>query len=135
MKSTRNSNLTRKTVREAQAKHEELLMKEFKTKPKPFYNYVRQKQKVKVGISQLRKEDRNLTETDLEAAEELSKFFQSVFTKEPQGDTPKLDNQISNDLKDVEFTSEDVAKELNKLSTDKSPGPDKLHLRILKECS
>ena len=33
----KQSNVTRKTVREAQAKHEERLMKEFKIKPKAFY--------------------------------------------------------------------------------------------------
>ena len=78
----RQNNKTRQIVREAQANYEKQLMKEFKKKPKQFYNYVREKQKVKVGISQLEKEDGTRTDSDEETAENLSDFFQSVFASE-----------------------------------------------------
>ena len=83
-------------------------MKEFKNKPKAFYGYVGQNQKVKVGVQQLKKEDGSLTDTDEEAAEVLSNFFQSVFTKEPDGEVPELQQVIDCKLGDIEFTQQDV---------------------------
>ena len=76
----KQNNRTRQTVRKAQAKFEKKLMEEFKENPKAFYGYVRSKQKVKAGISQLERSEGGLTDTDQEAAEILSDFFQSVFT-------------------------------------------------------
>ncbi|XP_072014972.1 uncharacterized protein [Amphiura filiformis] len=131
----KQNNVTRKIVREAQAKYEQRLMKEFKSKPKAFYSYVRQNQKVKVGVAQLEKDDGNLTENDEEAAEVLSQFFQSVFTQEPTGEAPELESVIDEEVDDVVFTQEDVKKELDKLKPDKSPGPDSVHPKVLKECS
>ena len=60
----RQNNKTRQIVRKAQANYEKQLMKEFKKKPKQFYSYVRDKQKVKVGIPQLEKEDGTRTDSD-----------------------------------------------------------------------
>ena len=57
----RQSNKTKKKVRKAQAEHERRLMKEFKVKPKAFYSYVRAKQKVRSGVSQLKNEQGELT--------------------------------------------------------------------------
>ena len=49
-------------------------MKEFKTKPK-FYSYVREKQKVKVGVTQLKKEDGTRTDNDETAAQGTEQVF------------------------------------------------------------
>ena len=74
-------------------------MKEFKDKPKQLFNYVREKQKVKLGISRLENEEGNLTEDEKEAANVLNRFFQSVFTEEPDGDVPGLEtNFIGDDM-------------------------------------
>ena len=40
-------------------------MKEFKTKPKQFYSYVREKQKVKVGVTQLEKTEQAVIKRQL----------------------------------------------------------------------
>ena len=110
-------------------------MKEFKTKPKQFYSYVRDKQKVKVGVTQLEKDDGSRTESDRETADLLSEFFQSVYTSEPAGDVPTLPTVIGDIVDDFTFTKEDVEEKLNKLSGDKCPGPDQFHPRVLRECS
>ena len=88
----RQSNATKKKVRKVQADYEKSLgsSKEFKNKPKAFYGYVRAKQKVKTGVSQLAIEDSCLTNADKETADVLNSFFQSVFTVEPDGETPTL---------------------------------------------
>ena len=129
----RQSNATKKKVRKAQADYERRIMKEFKNKPKAFYGYVRAKQKVKTGVSQLAKEDGNLTNTDKETADVLNRFFQSVFTVEPDGETPtlprcKLD---VDDIQSAEFTVENVVEKLRQL---KSPGTDQVHPYVLREC-
>ena len=132
----KQNNRTRKIVRRAQANLERDLMKNFKTKPKAFYSYVRGKQKVKVGVSQLEKADGGLTETDSETAEVLSEFFQSVYTREPQGDVPQMAKRVAKDdeLKDIDFTEHDIMEKLQALKPDKCPGPDGFHPYVLREC-
>ena len=80
---------------------------ESKTNPKSFVflQYVASKTRHKENISNLTKQDRSLTETDKEKASVLNNFFCSVFTEES-------------------------AQHVNK-----SPGPDGLHPRMLKELS
>ena len=65
-------NITKKAVGKAQADFEKKIMKEFKDKPKQLFNYVREKQKVKSGISRLENEEGNLTEDEKEAANVLN---------------------------------------------------------------
>jgi hypothetical protein len=73
--------------------------------------------------------------TDLEKAEALNTFFASVFVNEPPDDIPSLDLRTSNTLHQVTFTLDKVKKKLESLKTGKSPGPDKIHPRVLKECA
>ena len=111
-------------------------MKEFKDKPKQLLNYVREKQKVKSGISRLENEEGNVTEDEKEAANVLNRFFQSVFTEEPDGDVPGLEtNFIGDDMTDCLFSEEDVAEHLKKLKPDKSPGLDGIHPQVLSSCA
>ena len=134
VKYKKQNNKTRKIVRGAQAHFEQMLMKQFKQKPKAFYSYVRSKQ-VKAGISHLEKQNGDLTETDEEAAEILSESFQSVYTREPPGDVPEMTSRVDDEHEpgDVEFT-EDVMDKLRDLKPDKCSGPDKIHPHVLKEC-
>ena len=133
----KQSNLTKKKVRKAQAEHERRIMKAFKNKPKAFYGYVRAKQKVKTGVSQLETEEGELTNTDKETANILNNFFKSVFTKEPEGETPTLPRRKPDveEIQTADFTLEDVVKKLHQLKPDKSPGIDQVHPYVLKECS
>ena len=111
-------------------------MKEFKQKPKQLCNYVRAKQKVKVGISRLEKENGEMTTMDEEAANVLNGFFDSVFTIEPEGEVPELDPRHRGVIQaDCEFTVEDVVEQLRKLKADKSPGMDGIHPQVLNLCA
>ncbi|XP_072023433.1 uncharacterized protein [Amphiura filiformis] len=111
-------------------------MKNFKKKPKAFYSYVRAKQKVKAGVSQLEDEKGELTKTDQETANVLNNFFKSVFTNEPDGDVPTLPDRCPGieKLCGAAFTVDDVEKKLHALKEDKSPGIDQIHPYVLKEC-
>ena len=73
-----------------------------------------------------------LPKTDQKIA--LSNVFNSVFTKEPDTDIPKLEKKVvDSQLEDIKLSKKDVVKKLMKLKIDKSPGPDAMHPRLLKE--
>ena len=76
------------------------------------------------------------TEDNKEKANILSEYFSSVFTKEPEGDVPVLNyTRVQQDIQAITVTENMVLKVLQTLKTDKSPGPDGLHPRLLKELS
>jgi len=61
-------------------------------------------------------------------------FFQSVFTKEPNDTAPTLPlKETKFKMIEKKITEDEIAKILKTLKIDKSPGPDKIHPRILKE--
>ena len=133
----RQSNATKKKVlRKVQADYKRRIMKKFKNKAKAFYGNVRAKQKVKTRVLQLAKEDGDLTNTDKETADVLNSFFQSVFTVEPDGETPTLPRRKPDvdDVLSAAFTVEDVVEKLHQLKPDKSPGIDQVHPHVLREC-
>ena len=76
------------------------------------------------------------TENDKNKAEELNKYFISVFTNEDLASIPALENQSDgHSLEDIEINEAIVLKQLENLKVNKSPGPDCLHPRLLKELS
>ena len=77
-----------------------------------------------------------LTETSVDKANILAKYFSSVFTQEK--DLSDIVNEcidFSNikQMSEVEFKSEEILKKLLDLKICKSPGPDLIHPRVLKE--
>ena len=70
---------------------------------------MRDKQKVKVGVTQLEKKDGSRTDRAKETIlEVLSQFFQSVYTIEPPGGVPILPIVTDDMIVDFEFTKEDA---------------------------
>ena len=69
-----------------------------------------------------------------EKASTLNAFFSSVFTRENMDSMPdQEEREIEQLLNEVNFTHEEVLNKLKSLKTDKSPGPDQIHARLLKE--
>ena len=63
-----------------------------------------------------------------------SNFFASVFTKENNGDIPKLKRYpVKETMEDLVIKQEDVQKHLKGLNINKSQGPDNIHPRLLRE--
>ena len=112
---------------------EQFVAKSSKENPKYFYQYAKSKLKIKENISSLLKDDGTLTKGDLEKAEVLNNFFTSVFTKEDKDNIPIFKPNIENLIYDFNVTKDDMYKALNSLKVNKSPGPDGIHPRILKE--
>ena len=136
---TRARNQAKWHTRKAQRIYEQKIAKEAKKNPKQFWSYVNSKRKSQVNIPDLDiTDDKNPPKTtnDDEKAELLNQYFKKVFTDE---DLQKIPNakkkRIENTLKDIEITQEEVLKRLKALNQNKSPGPDNIHPRILKELS
>ena len=68
------------------------------------------------------------TSNDEEKADVLSAFFSSIFTIEPSGETPEIDEcQRSTEIDPKITTAANVQKKLVGLNPNKSPGLDNIH--------
>jgi hypothetical protein len=77
-----------------------------------------------------------VTSSDSEKANVLADFFSSVFTEEGDLVMPVLDiNPYTPKLDILNISTETIKKILDNLKIDKSPGPDNIHPRILRELS
>ncbi len=66
-------------------------------------------------------------------ADVLAEFFSSVFTLEPDGEVPVMDDVPTRfPCVDRLFNQEEIIKLLRALEPSKSPGPDELHPQTLK---
>ena len=85
------------------------------------------------NISNLLKDDGTLTENDQQKAEVLKTFFHSVFTDDSnQNDMPVFEPRTQKLLSHI-VSEDQMERALKSLKIDKSPGPDGLHPRVLKE--
>ena len=131
----RARNLVKKETRKHIVDKERLLALQVKSNPKAFYKYVSSKTKPKESVSNLCKGDGLLTDNDSEKAELLNNFFSSVFTSEDSSDSQEFIKDINVQICNLSVSPDQMEKALNNLNISKSPGPDKLHPRILKELS
>ena len=126
-------NRSTKGVRQAKKAHERIIAENLKVNPKGFWKLVQQKTKVKTGITDLISNGIKIT-SDQGKANILNRFFSSFFTVEDQVTVPKI--EILNDIPEqvhLHITENQVIKVLEKLKTDKSPGPDGIHNKVLYE--
>ena len=68
-------------------------------------------------------------------ADLFNQYFSSVYTEEDLYNVPDLEYREGDELSIIEVTEEEVNKLLKNLVPDKSPGPDNIHPRVLKECA
>ena len=109
-----------------------------KNNPKEFYGYIRKKKSVAPTIGPLRKDNGEATQNEIEMAQILNKFFASVFTVENTESIPPilpLQIDAAQTLNNIVFHDHDIMRELNKIKINKTPGPDKISPKILKEAS
>ena len=107
-----------------------------KSNPKEFNSYIRQKRVNTSTIGPILNENGDFTSNEEELTTILNSFFASVFTAEdltdiPEAPTVQLDNNKV--LRNILVTEGDVSKCIDKLKVNKSPGPDTISPRILKE--
>ena len=135
---TRLRNQVKNLVRKAKVIMEKDIAKNIKSNPKKFWQYANSKRKIKMGIPNLKISQAGgeikMTKDDSEKAEVLAKFFSSVFTAEPAGPVPFVEPvQVVSPCVDKMVKECDVLNLLQDLDVNKSPGPDGLHPKALKE--
>ena len=136
MKWKEQRNKVNKLLKEAEQRLEVDIANDAKLNPKKLWKYIRSQSKVKSSISPLKvKSTGQLTKNEKEQAEELASQFMSVMVDEPDGEIPRLPpKQLTTPpLTSINVTEEMVLQKLTKLDVTKSPGPDEIHPRILKE--
>ncbi|XP_073516627.1 uncharacterized protein [Phyllobates terribilis] len=125
----------KKQIRIAKEETERLIAKESKTNPKLFFNYINSKRIKTDGVGPLKNNLGKIIEGDEGKANLLNSFFSTVFTKENNLSEEMQSDKVNPPLNITHLTQEKVQKRLNNIKIDKSPGPDDIHPRVLKELS
>ena len=125
---------TKKMIRNSKKNLELHIANASKENPKEFYNYARKKRVLSSNIGPLIMENGQHTEDDSEMADILNEYFASVFTSEDNtAMPPSLPPQDESFIDSFVFTENDILRTINKLKANKTPGPDKISPRIIKE--
>ncbi|CAJ0926033.1 unnamed protein product [Ranitomeya imitator] len=136
LKNYREKNtLSKKLIKAAKKETEKHIAKESKTNPKLFFNYINSKRIKTENVGPLKNSEERMVVDDEEKANILNTFFSTVFTVENEmlGEIPR--NNENPILRVTHLTQEEVRNRLNKIKIDKSPGPDGIHPRVLRELS
>ncbi|CAJ0925797.1 unnamed protein product [Ranitomeya imitator] len=134
LKNYREKNtLSKKLIKAVKKETEKHIAKESKTNPKLFFNYINSKRIKTENVGPLKNSEERMVVDDEEKANILNTFFSTVFTVENEmlGEIPR--NNENPILRVTNLTQEEVRNRLNKIKIDKSPGPDGIHPRVLRE--
>ena len=133
----RARNKVKNTIKYFRKQKEKGISKNIKSNPKAFWKYIKSKTSMKCNITNLHKdpldEKSPLTDNNQEKANIMNEYFSTVFTKEPNGHIPTLEPRSRTEQPFIEILQENVNLLLKDLKISKSPGPDGLHPRFLKE--
>lgn len=131
---TQIRNRVRKLTRSLRISYETKIAQSIRSNPKQFWNYVRNKTKVKSSIPNMCTSVDSVATTDSEKAAVLNSYFASVFTKENLSNLPQMDRySYCEPLSDIDITIDLVLSKLKSLSPNKSPGPDGYHPKLLNQ--
>ena len=123
-------------LRKGKRKVEREIALKAKSNPKAFWMHTRRYLKTKSGIGPLLEDPKNnesMKFEDTEKALILLDQFSSVFTREGDGDIPKIATRTNTLLSNMHLTVEVVRKGIEDLNQYKSCGPDQIHPRLLLE--
>ena len=114
-----------------------------KNNPKKFLAYVNSKRKCSQGIPNLivgRRANNSgvMTKNDEQKAEALADYFSSVYIDENcENVTPnfELDFVEYKSMRELLVSENNIKKIISMINVNKSPGPDGIHPRVIKEVS
>jgi|TARA_B110000196_G_C21147904_1_gene667753 hypothetical protein len=117
-------------------KYEKKIITGLKKNTKPFFRYLKSKNKVRKTVKELTRSDGTSGKSPEETAGILLDFFQSVFKSESFGplqeDCYKSNQVLSDVMEKLNINESDVKKLLLNLKENKSMGPDNVHPKLLK---
>ena len=114
--------------------HELHIASNYKENSKEFFRYIREKKTVKSIIGPLLSAEGEIVTDERKTADILNDYFASVFTvEEDRGEAIPYQMTVAAQLFLVDITEEDVMRVIDELKICKSPGPEKIYPRILKE--
>ena len=119
--------------RKARRDFESRLAREIKNNNKAFWTYVNSRRKVKPGMPDLTKADGTIARENKEKAEVLNNQYAETFTTEDLSNVPEPPPRRVRNQLTIRVTREKVLRQLKALRADKSPGPDGIHPRVLRE--
>ena len=124
-------------MRKERRNKETKIAEDIKNNPKKFYQYISSNTVKRDSIPDLINEDGSKAKTDEEKSSTLNQFFNSVFTQEDLSNIPNFEPRIDQDkyIQEAYVTESEMKKYLTDLKTEKSPGTDEIHPRLLKECA
>jgi hypothetical protein len=141
-KSTKNrleyeeiSKKVKKRIAGAKRKLERELANDDKGNGKKFRNYIKQRTRTRDPVGPLINERGTTITEDYEIAEELNRYFSSIFTKEDRTNLPVKAPETEEKLEKIEITEAKVLKKIKKLRPDSAAGPDGIHPKLLTECA
>ena len=129
----RKRNEATHAIRRAKRDYEKAIAKECRKNSKAVWKYL--KRKNNTNMPNLKKSDGSTTTSDKDAAETLNEQYFSVFTREDTDNIPQMTQKVllTDKLKTLKIDENEVLKALKNLNTNKSPGIDQIHPRVLKE--
>ena len=120
-------------VAEDRRTFEQKVAREMKENSKAFWKYVNSSKRTRSNLPDLKCSNGTFASSDQQKADALNHQFASVFTEEDKDHYPQADElNIQHMLENIEVTECQVKEKLQKLRSDKAPGPDKVHPHILK---
>ena len=130
-------NKVKGAIEKLRKEFEKSLAKEAKTNPKKLWKYINSKSKIRPGIGDINidpsDEKSPTTNNDEEKAQVFAEYFSNVFTREPLGEIPHLvEKVVKEKMEDLKIEEKDIIKETQKLKPNKSPGPDGIHPKFIK---
>lgn len=125
---------TKRLINQSKRSVELHIANQSKQNPKEFYRYIREKRVVTSTIGPLTDANGEFTRDEHQMSNILNTFFASVFTMEDTSTIPIPPTVVnSNSLNNVNITEREVLNCIDKLKLNKSPGPDTISPRVLKE--
>lgn len=115
----------------AKRKFERRLAHRIPKNPKCFYSYVQSHTRLRRQVAHSMKSSEGEIVGDKEVAEHLRDYFVSVFRKDTNTNPTIDDLVVTSTMPNVNIRVEDTKKQLTRLCSSKSPGPDGIHPAML----
>lgn len=119
-------------VRNSRMQYEDELTEHMTDNPKFFFRYCNKSKIVKDTVTRLKNKSGEIIYDDLKKADELNKYFASVFTIENELQWNVQPIPLEKPFEDFIITKEDVKKAIENLNPNKACGPDEINVKFIK---